>query len=127
MSIRTFLKSESIAWNFGAFVVVGSSAMAYFLGGWLGITIIGLLGLLISVNISLYGDQAMSAGGSHGSGDVPMIARQLEEAQRSQSSPEQKMAAAAARAKRSKALYAIKLFFLGLALSGLWLFSRYQV
>lgn len=127
MSIRTFLKSESIAWNFGAFVIVGSSAVAYILGGWLGISIIGLIGLVVSVNISLYGDEVVSAGGGHGSGDVSIIARQLEEAQRSQSSPEQKMAAAAARAKRSKTLYVIKLFFLGMALSGLWLFSRYQV
>jgi hypothetical protein len=126
MSISEFLKSESTAWLLGAFVVVGSSALVYIQVGWLGIGIIGLIGLMISVNISLHGDQAMSAGGGHGSGDVPMIARQLEEARRSQSSPEQKMAAAVARARRSKKLYVIKLFFLGMALSGFWLFSRYQ-
>ena len=126
MSISEFLKSDSTAWLLGAFVVVGSSAIVYIQVGWLGIGIIGLIGLVISVNISLHGDQAMSASGGHGSGDVPMIARQLEEARRSQSSPEQKMAAAAARAKRSKKLYVIKLFFLGMTLSGFWLFSRYQ-
>ena len=108
-------------------MVGGSSAIAYNLVGWLGIAIIGLIGLVIYVNISLYGDQAMSAGGSHGSGDVLMIARQLEETRRSQSSPEQKMAAAATRAKRSKTLYGIKLLFLGMTLFGLWLFSRYQI
>ena len=127
MSIRVFLKSELSAWLLGSFVVVGSSAVAYIQVGWLGIAIIGLFGLVVSVNISLHGDQAMSASGGHGSGDVPMIARQLEEARRSQSSPEQKKAVAAARAKRSKILYAIKLFFLGMALSGFWLFSRYQI
>ncbi len=127
MSISTVLKSESTAWRLGVFVVVGSSVIAYILVGWLGIAIIGLIGLVISVNISLYGDQAMPASGGHGGGDVAMIARQIEEARRSQSSPEQKMAAAAARAKRSKTLYAVKLFFLSMALSGFWLFSRYQI
>jgi hypothetical protein len=126
MSISTVLKSESTAWLLGAIVVVGSSAVAYIQVGWLGIGIIGLIGLVISINISLHGDQAMSASGGHGSGDVPMIARQLEESRRSQSSPEQKKAVAAARAKRSKTLYVTKLIFLGMALSGFWLFSRFQ-
>ena len=126
MSIGAVLKSESAAWLLGAFVVVGSSAIAYTQVGWLGIGIIGLIGLVVSVNISLYGDNAMSPSGGQGSSDVFMIARQLEEARRSQSSPEQKMAAAAAKDKRSKTLYVIKLFFLVMTLSGFWLFSRYQ-
>jgi len=110
----------------GAIVVAGSSAVAYIQVGWLGIGIIGLFGLVIAVNVSLHGDQAMSASGGHGTSDVAMIAKQLEEARRSQSSPEQKKAAAAAKEKRSKTLYVIKLFFLGMTLSGFWLFSRYQ-
>jgi len=61
MSISAFLKSESTAWLLGAFVVVGSSAIAYIQVGWLGIGIIGLFRLVISVNVSLHGDQAMSA------------------------------------------------------------------
>jgi len=126
MSIGTILKSEKTAWLLGAFLLSGLSALAYSLIGWLGIGIIGLVGLVISTNIALHGGHALADSG-FGSGDVPMYARQLTEAQESRSSPEQKMAAAAERARRSRFLGLVNSVFIGMAVAGFWFFFRHQL
>lgn len=126
MSIKSFLKSEMTAWLLGAILLSGLGALAYSMVGWLGIGIIGLLGLAISTNIDLHSGNAMADSG-FGSGDVPMYARQLEEARNSQSSPEQKKSAAAEQARRSRTLGLMNLVFIAMSVVGFWLFVRHQL
>lgn len=126
MSIGTALRSETTAWFLGAVVVCGLSAVAFSLVGWIGTGIIGLIGLVISANITLSSGNALAAG-ELGSADVSMYARQLDEARRSQSSPEQKMAAMAAQARRSKVLYLINSVFIAITALGFGLFALHQL
>jgi len=126
LSIRGHLKSEKAAWLLGAFMLSGSCAIAYALIGWLGIGIAGLLGMLVATNIALRDGHAVADGG-FGSGDVPMYARQLREAQEAQSSPEQKMAAAAERRRRARTLSLVNSVFIAMAVLGFWMFLRHQL
>jgi hypothetical protein len=126
VSIGTALRSEATAWVLGAVIVVGLSAFAYGLIGWIGIGIIGLLGLVISTNVALRSGHAV-ADGELGSGDLVLYATQFEESGKSQSSPEQKMAAAAMRAKRVRVLYFINTVFIAMTGLGFGLFFLYQL
>ncbi len=126
MSVRTILRSETTAWVLGGLSLVGVSAFAYSLIGWIGIGTIGLFGLVVSTNIALHGGHAVADSG-FGSGDVPMYAKQLDEARKSQSSPEQKMAAAAVQANRSRVLYVINSVFIAMIALGFGLFIRHQL
>lgn len=126
MSVRTILRSETTAWVLGGLSLVGLSAFAYSLIGWIGIGTIGLFGLVVSTNIALHGGHAVADSG-FGSGDVPMYAKQLDEARKSQSSPEQKMAAAAVQANRSRVLYVINSVFIAMIALGFGLFIRHQL
>lgn len=126
MSVRTILRSETTAWVLGGLSLVGVSAFAYSLIGWIGIGTIGLFGLVVSTNIALHGGHAVADSG-FGNGDVPMYAKQLDEARKSQSSPEQKMAAAAVQADRSRVLYVINSVFIAMIALGFGLFIRHQL
>ena len=126
MSVRTILRSETTAWVLGGLSLVGLSAFAYSLIGWIGIGTIGLFGLVVSTNIALHGGHAVADSG-FGSGDVPIYAKQLDEARKSQSSPEQKMAAAAVQANRSRVLYVINSVFIAMIALGFGLFIRHQL
>jgi len=119
MTIRTFLKSKLTPWLLGAFLLSGLSAFAYSLVGWFGIGTVGLFGLMISTNIDLHS--------GFGSGNVPLYARQLEETRKSLGSPEQKMAAAAERAKTSRTLKLINSVFIAMIVLGFWFFFRHQL
>ena len=126
MSSNSVLRSEATAWLAGAVLLVGFSAYVYSLIGWIGVGVIGLLGLVISTTVALHGGHAVTGSG-YGSGDAHMYAKQLEEARKSQSSPEQKMAAAAGRAKRSRTLYLINTVFIGMMTLGFGLFTLYEL
>ncbi|MEM7172742.1 MAG: hypothetical protein AAF530_21445 [Pseudomonadota bacterium] len=123
MAQVSFLKSAKTAWILGVVTVFGVSLLAYLLVGWLGIAIVGLLGLVISTNNSLHGGHSV-AGADLGSANVAVFARQMEEQKRTQSSPEQKMAAEARRTKQNRIAYLINSVFVGMTLVGLWLFIR---
>ena len=82
--------------------------------------------MVISTNIGLRSGHA-AADGELGSGAVAMYARQLEEEEKSQSSPEQKMAAAAMRAKQSRVLYLINTVFIAMTVLGFGLFIHHQL
>lgn len=125
MSTNSVLRSESTAWLVGAVLLVGFSAYVYSLIGWIGVGVIGLLGLVISTTVALHGGHAVTGSG-FGSDDVAMYARQLE-AGKSQSSPEQKMAAAAGKTKRARALYLINSVFIGMMALGFGLFILYEL
>lgn len=118
MSMSTALRSETIDWLLGAALLGGLSAVAYSLGGWVGIGTIGLLGLVTSTKIDLHGGHD-GADGGYGGGVGPLYARQLEEVQKSQTSREQKMAAAAVQAKRSTVLSLLNTAFIAMTVLGI--------
>lgn len=126
MSIGAALRSGTAAWLLGAAALAGVSALACAVAGWLGIAIVGLSGLVISTSVALHGGHAL-AGGDFAGGDVPMLARQLEEARKSQSSPEQKMAAAAERSGRARTLYLVNTVFIAMTGLGFGLFLHHQL
>lgn len=126
MSISTVLRSHTTAWLLGGALLAGASVFAHWLVGWIGIGTIGLLGLVISTNIALYGGYAMADSG-FGTGDLLMYARQLEASRKSQSSPEQKMAAEAVRRERSRVLYLINSIFIAMATLGFWMFIQHEL
>ncbi|MFQ5775382.1 MAG: hypothetical protein ACE5GS_12750 [Kiloniellaceae bacterium] len=119
------LRSETAAWVLGMVVVGVLALVAFSQVGWLGIGLVGLVGLLISVRLDLHGGRAV-ADISHGSSGVRMYARQLAE-EESRSSPEQKMAAAEERAKRSRVLYLINTVWIAMIAFGFGLFFLHQL
>ena len=125
MRLIEILRLEATAWLLGAVALAGLSALAYAQIGWLGIGIIGLFGLLISTRIDLHGGHAL-AESDFGSGDVPHYARQRE-VQRSQTSPEHKLALTAERQKRARLLYLVNTVFIAMTALGLGLFVLYQL
>ena len=125
MRLIEMLRLEATAWLLGAVALAGLSALAYAQIGWLGIGIIGLFGLLISTRIDLHDGHAL-AESDFGSGDVPHYARQRE-VERSQTSPEQRMAMTAERQKRARLLYLVNTVFIAMTALGLRLFVLYQL
>lgn len=127
MSVRSVLKSEAAAWVLGGALLAGVIASAYWLVGWLGVATVGLFGLLVSTTIALNNGRAVADSGYIGSGDVSTYTRQIERARQLQSAPEQKMAADAERMKRSRVLYLINSVFIGMAVTGIWMFLRHEL
>lgn len=114
-----------LVWLLIAAFVGGLSVLAYFLFGWIGVGGIGLFGLVISTNISLTKGHAVTGSGL-GSGDVTMYARQLD-AQESQSSAEQKMAASAEQVRQTRLRYLINSVFIAMTVLGFGLFVLHQL
>ena len=92
--------------------------------GWLGIGLLGLIGLLVSTRLDLHGGHAVPDTGQ-GTTAVDLYARQLEE--KAQSSPDQMLADKARRADRSKLLYIINTICMCLIILGFYMFVRYQL
>ena len=126
MSISALLRSRYTAWLLGAAMLGAASAVAFALMGWFGIGLVGLFGLMISVNVAMHGGQAVSHVG-FGGGDVTLHAKQLEETRKSSSSPEQKMAAAAEKATRSRLHYLINTIFIAMTALGFGMFVQHQL
>jgi hypothetical protein len=124
--MNNILISETTAWRVGAVLLCSLSAFAYSLIGWVGVGTVGLLGLVISTNFNLHSGPAL-ADRDFESGDVPLYARQLEEVQKSRSSPEQKAAATALLAKRSRVLYLINTVFISIMALGFGLSILHQL
>ena len=121
MGLGALMRSEATAWLLGGAALGGVSALAYWQVGWLGIGVIGLIGLVVGLRVLLHEGHAVAESG-FGSGDVPMYARQVE-AERSRSSAEEKMAAAAERASRSRVLRLVNTVFIGMTVVGFGLFA----
>jgi len=92
--------------------------------GWLGVALLGLIGLLVSIRLDLHGGHAVPDTGQ-GTTAVGLYAKQLEE--QAQSSPDQKLADNERRAERSKLLYVINTVCMCLILFGLYMFIRFQL
>ena len=123
MSISTVLRSKTTAWLLGGALLAGLSAFAYSLVGWIGIGTIGVFGLFISTTIALNSGRTGVESGFAPS----MYVRQVEEERKSQSSPEQKMAADAERSKRSRTLYLINSIFIAMTALGFWMFMQHDL
>ena len=103
----------------------GASAFGFWLAGWFGIGTVGVFGLLISATTAFSSGRAVVD--NFGDSDAPMFTRQLEEERKSQSSPEQKMAAEAARRARSRTLYLINSIFIAMTALGFWMFMQHDL
>lgn len=126
MRFMPILRSENAAWFLGSIAVAILAATAYWLAGWIGIGLLGLIGLIISNRVDLHGGHAVIDSG-HGSSAVTGYARQLDQARNSTSSPEQKMAVAAEREKRSKTVFLANTVFITMTALGFGLFALHDL
>jgi uncharacterized membrane protein len=92
--------------------------------GWLGVGLLGLIGLLVSIRLDLHGGHAVPDTGQ-GTTAVELYAKQLEEQARS--SPDQILADKARRAERSKLLYLINTVCMCLIIFGFYMFIKFQL
>lgn len=92
--------------------------------GWFGVGLIGLAILATSTRMNLEADHPASLQ-SHGAWEVNLAARQTSE--RSQASPEERLALAAARAKRRRSLNLVRGIGLVLTIVGFGLFVKQQL
>ena len=92
--------------------------------GWLGVGLLGLIGLLVSIRLDLHGGHAVPDTGQ-GSTAVDLYAKQLEE--KARSSPDQMLADKERRAERSKLLYLINTVCMCLIIFGFYMFIRFQL
>ncbi len=113
-------------WAFGvALALIAIYAIGYGTRlGWLGVGLIGLAVLLISVRVDLEADHPVSLH-SHGSAEINLVARQMSE--RFRASPEERLALAAARAKRRRILNLVRGIGLVLTIVGFGLFVEQQL
>jgi hypothetical protein len=118
------LESESMAWALGIIATAALATFAFSYVGWLGIGLVGMAGLVITSRLDLFGEPAVPDIG-HGRNPVTLYAEQLER-QRAQTSPEEKMRAAARRAKRERTLYAINTALIAMTAFGMGLFFLHQ-
>ncbi len=124
-SLRLSL-SELVSMATGLVIATVIGALLFAYVGWLGVGILGLFGLLISVRTELFDDHAVGTS-EHGSGTVDMIARQARTAAEDHRSPEDKMKAAAGRAKRLDVLYLVNTVCIALMTVGFGMFVLHQL
>lgn len=113
-------------WAFGvALVLVAIYAIGYGTRlGWFGVGLIGLAVLLLSAQVDLDADSPGSLY-FRGSAETNLVARQLSE--RFHASPEERLALAAARAKRRRVLGVVRGIGLVLTVVGFGLFVKQQL
>ena len=105
-------------------VAIVAAVVSFTYIGWLGIGLLGVIGLLVTTRLDLHGGHAVPDTGQ-GTTAVDLYARQLEE--KAQSSPDQLLADKARRADRSKLLYIINTICMCLIILGFYMFIKYQL
>ncbi len=105
-------------------VAIVAAVVSFTYIGWLGIGLLGLIGLLVTTRLDLHGGHAVPDTGQ-GTTAVDLYARQLKE--QAQLSPDQMIADKARRAARSKLLYIINTICMCMILLGFYMFVRYQL
>jgi len=108
-------------WVFSVLIV---AVVSFTYIGWLGVGLLGLIGLLVSTRLDLHGGHAVPDTGQ-GTTAVDLYAKQLEE--KTRSSPDQMLADKARRAARSKLLYMINTACMCLIVFGFYMFIRFQL
>ena len=105
-------------------VAIVAAVVSFTYIGWLGIGLLGVIGLLVTTRLDLHGGLAVPDTGQ-GTTAVDLYARQLKE--QAQLPPDQKIADEARRAARSKLLYIINTVCMCMILIGFYMFVRYQL
>ncbi len=124
MESRRQRRAFWLAVLFWVVVVLVVAVVSFTYIGWLGIGLLGLIGLLVTTRLDLHGGHAVPDTGQ-GTTAVDLYARQLEE--KARSSPDQMLADKARRAARSKLLYIINTVCMCLIILGFYMFVRYQL
>ncbi len=118
------MRSEALAWVVGAVVVAFVSAIAFAYVGWLGIFIVGLIGMTVSVRLEMNDGNAVP-GQDYDGHSVRILARQLHE--RAPKSGEQKQAEAARAEKRRRLIYLLNTAWLAMIGLGFAMFATHQL
>ena len=126
MSIGTVLKSQKTTWLAGALAVLAATVLGFWLAGWFGIGTVGVFGLLISASVA-FGSGRADVGDYINIADASRYTKGVAEERRAQASPEQKMAAEAARKERSRVVYLINTVFIALTALGFWMFIQHDL
>ena len=124
MENRRQRRSFWVAVIFWIVVALFAAVVTFSYIGWLGVGLLGLIGLLVSIRLDLHGGHAVPDTGQ-GTTAVGLYAKQLEEQE--QSSPDQKLADKVRRAERSKLLYVINTVCMCLIVFGFYMFTKFQL
>lgn len=109
---------------FWALVALVAAVVSFSYVGWLGVGLLGLIGLLVSLRLDLHGGHAVPDT-DEGTTAVGLYARQLEE--KARSSPDQRLADRVRRAEREQLLYVINTICMALIVFGFYMFIRFQL
>lgn len=112
------LPPELFAWVVGLLIVALVSVIAFLFIGWLGIFLIGVLGMTVTSNMELNGNYTITT-------DVKISARRVEEFEKASAS--QKKMSAAEKAKQSRLVYILNTVWLAMIALGLAMFSAHQI
>ncbi|MGF1611251.1 MAG: hypothetical protein ACFCUQ_17750 [Kiloniellales bacterium] len=117
-------RREWIAIGLGVALAVALALLLFAFVGWLGVGLVGLIGLVITSRVALSGGHAVPES-DFGSTGVGIVARQMEEAARMP--PEQRAGRWAEQEKRSAVLYFVNTICIALAALGFALFVLHQL
>lgn len=122
--IHRLLHSVRFAFAFGAVMVVLVSYLAYAFVGWLGIGLVGLMGLYVSTRIDLMDGNAV-ADFDYGASSVHMLSRQIE--QQRNATHHHREQHDKDRRVRKALIYLMNTLWLAMMGLGFAMFSVYQV
>jgi hypothetical protein len=117
-------RDEWIAIALGLAIAIGLAWLLFAYVGWLGVGLVGLVGLVISSRVALFRGRAVPDS-DFGSTDVGLLARQVEEEDRTPA--EQRAARWAQEDKRSAVVYFANTVCIALAALGFTLFFVHQL
>jgi hypothetical protein len=117
-------RREWAAIALGIAVALGLAWLLFAFVGWLGVGLVGLVGLVITTQVALHGGRAVS-GGELGAPDMGTLARQIEAEKRTP--PEQRAARRAEDEKRNAAIYFANSISIALVALGFGFFVLLQL
>lgn len=123
-SIHKLLHSMRFAFVFGGVVVFLVSTLAFVFVGWLGIALVGLMGLYISTRIELNDGNAV-ADFDYGASSVRMLARQIKQQQNA--SHQDREQQDKERKQRKHLIYIMNTVWLAMIGLGFVMFTTHQV
>ena len=124
MENRRHRRSFWLAVLFWSLVGLFAAVVSFSYIGWLGVGLLGLIGLLVSIRLDLHGGHAVPDTGQ-GTTAVDLYAKQLEE--KARSSPDEMLADKAQRDQRAKLLYVINTICMCLIIFGFYMFIKFQL
>lgn len=122
--IHKLLHSVRFAYAVGGVLVFVASAVAFVFVGWLGIALIGIMGLYVSTRLDLHDGNAV-ADFDYGSSAVHMLARQIE--QQRNASHQDREQQDIERKQRKHLIYLMNTLWLAMIGLGFVMFATHQV